>query len=202
MTKLAFALFLAACALPLTACGPMPVALRADVTTIPISRRLEGTQVAVSKVRDLRADRSVLGQHRDGFARVTQYDYAAGTDLRGFLRKLTELSLLANGATLVAPAEATLRVEIDVLALDVTTDGALAGEETFGMVQLSFRFLGRNEELIGERVIKRSFTNEELSDRGLLGDALRDAVLVAMRHVQPRTEMREYAVEVADAIRR
>ena len=36
-----------------------------------------------------------------------------------------------------------------------------------------------------DRVLKRNFKNEDLSDRGLVGDALKDAVLAAIAEIRP-----------------
>jgi hypothetical protein len=158
----------------------MPVALRADVSSIPITDRLAGMTFAVRKVRDLRPERAHLGEHRDGFGRVKQFDYAPGTDVRAYIERLTQLSLAASGAELAEESEADVLCEVDILAVDVTTDGALAGEETFGVVRLGFRFVDQKRTLLAERVVEKRFHDDELSDRGLVGDALKDAVLVAV----------------------
>ena len=117
---------------------------------------------------------------------MTQYEYAPAGDVGGYVKKLAELTMLARGARLTPASEADVRVEIDILAIDLTTDGALAGEETFGSVQMAFRFLDQDDKLIGEKVVKRPFRNEELDDRGLVGDALKDAVLSAVARIHPR----------------
>ena len=181
----AVCLVLAASSLASVGCGPMPVALRSDVSAIELSRRLDGLTVGVTRVRDLRADAPFVGNHRDGLLRVPQFPYALDGDATAFVRRLTELTLLANGARLSSDgAPADFAVQIDILEIDLTTDGALAGEETFGRVQLALRVLDDLGDVVHQRTITRPFTDEELNDRGLVGDALRDAVLTAVSEIE------------------
>jgi len=87
--------------------------------------------------------------------------------------RLLEYLLAASGATLAGPNEpADLLIEVDILSLDLTTDGTLAGEETFGEVALNDRLFDGNGYTLGQKRFRDTFADPSYEDSGLIGDRL------------------------------
>jgi len=81
--------------------------------------------------------------------------------------------LAASEATLAGPNEpADLLIEVDILSLDLTTDGTLAGEETFGEVALNVRLFDGNGYALGKKSFRDTFADPSYEDSGLIGDHL------------------------------
>jgi hypothetical protein len=155
------------------------LALRTDPAAIRATNRLHGMRVAIAEIVDARGDKE-LGSHRDGLARARQYGYKAADDPTRTVRGLLELLLLVNGAEMVAARDADVVIGVDIEALTVTTDAPLAGEETFGEVQLSVRFRDKHGKTFAMRQVRKSFADDDYADPGMLGDSLREALQMAI----------------------
>lgn len=124
------------------------------------------------------ANPGVLGRHRDGFARVPQFKYSVDNDPREVVRRTLEFDLALAGATLVAPLEsADLFLDIEIGSISVTTDGALAGEETFGDVSLAVTVHDGSGRSFGHKVYREHFADKNHADPGLVGDGLTRALM-------------------------
>lgn len=170
-------------------CAPKPLTLRADVTPIVPSQRLQGMRVAVVDVQDLRKEAKTMGAHRDGLARVTQHAYEPGNDPRLVTQRLLELMLLADGAQVVPPPYAQVRIAIGIEKLEITTDAPLAGEETFGRVEIVANLTDAAGRPLGTGRFFQDVADEDHADRGLLGDALRDTLAQVVAALQPARAM-------------
>lgn len=170
-------------------CAPKPLTLRTDVTPIVVSQRLQGMRVAVVDVQDLRKEAKTMGAHRDGLARVTQHAYEPGNDPRMVTQRLLELMLLAAGAQVVHPTYAQVRIAIGIEKLEITTDAPLAGEETFGRVELVASLTDGAGRQLGTGRFFQDVADEDHADRGLLGDALRDTLAQIVAALRPAAAM-------------
>jgi hypothetical protein len=169
----AIVLLLASATASLAGCSK-PFVLRSDLAALPApSRHLVGLRAAVRAVHDLRDERNIVGVHRDGLARVTQFEYRLAKAPSLSTARLLEFLLAASGATLAGPNEpADLLIEVDILSLDLTTDGTLAGEETFGEVALNVRLFDGNGYPLGQKSFRDTFADSSYEDSGLIGDRL------------------------------
>ncbi len=165
----------------LTGCANGVLTLRADLTQITRSARLEGVRFAVEQVNDLRVADD-LGEHRDGLARVHQFNWRASRPPAAVVHSVMEHVLVAQGATLVAmEGHADYRVRVDIVELDITTDGPLAGEHTFGRVVLHVSLFNTSDGQLLYRKRYEDFPVKDGSaDAGLLGDAIAIAVSEAV----------------------
>jgi hypothetical protein len=170
-------------------CAPKPLTLRADVSTIAPSGHLRGQRVAVVEVQDLRKEAETVGGHRDGVARVTQHGYELGNDPRSFTQRLLELMLLAAGAELVHPTAAQLRIAVGIEKLEITTDAPLAGEETFGRVEVVVSLSDAAGRSLGTGRFYQDIADEDQDDAGMLGDGLRDVLAQVVAALRPQQAM-------------
>lgn len=182
------ALVISLVALSLAAPGcAVPLTLRTDLTAMTANdRHLTGMRVAIRSIRDLRADPAVLGRHRDGFARVPQFKYSVHNDPRAVVQRTLEFDLVLAGAILVTPLEsADLFLDVEIGSIFVTTDGVLAGEETFGDVLLAVTVHDGIGRSLGQRVVHQHFADKHHADPGLVGDGLTRALMQIVAALPP-----------------
>jgi hypothetical protein len=150
-----------------------PVEMRFDpAARVVAGHDLTGVRVTVRRVRDARTEEEI-GRHRDGLARVTQYPYVAAAPLDGAVRATFESTLREARASVVPEGQpADLVFDIDVVHISLTTDGMLAGEETFGEVALRVAAFDGEGRALTSGVYKQPFADEDHADPGLLGDAV------------------------------
>jgi hypothetical protein len=168
----------------------VPLTLRTDLTAMTANdRHLAGTRVAIRSIRDLRADPDVLGRHRDGFARVPQFKYLARNDPRAVVQRTLEFDLALAGAIVVTPpGPADLVLDIAIGSIFVTTDGALAGEETFGQVSLAVTVYDGIGRPLGQEVVRQHFADAHHADPGLVGDGLTRAIMQIVAALAPPSD--------------
>jgi hypothetical protein len=156
------------------ACMPVaPLPLRADLTSAAATpAHLDGVRAAVGEVHDQRQDRAHLGRRRDGLARVPQWSYGPTAPIELTVRSMLTTALRNAGAVITPAPDADVRVDVDVLDLDVTDDGFLAGTETFGRVAFHVRVRERSGAVLGDHVRTLDFGDPDRADPGMLGDAM------------------------------
>jgi hypothetical protein len=182
------ALFLAL-ALALVGCAPKIIAVRLDKNeaSSAAARPLDGVHVAIRRVNDVRGakDASYIGRHRDGVLRIEQHDLKAAEPVVKTVRTAFTSSLVDAGAVIVDGGEkADVALDVDVVIFDVTTDGVLAGEETFGQVVLVVRFEQGRE--VSRYNIDEPFAVDSVQDAGMIGGALVRATRRAVASFTPR----------------
>lgn len=150
-----------------------PVELRFDpAARVVAGHDLTGVRVTVRTVRDVRGEEEI-GRHRDGLARVTQYPYVAAGPIDSAVRATFEATLREARATVVPEGKPTdLVFDVDVVHVSLTTDGMLAGEETFGEIVMRVSAFDRDGRPLTSGVYKQPFADEDHADPGLLGDAV------------------------------
>jgi hypothetical protein len=168
-------------------CGPHVLAVRLDPIQRAAERHLEGVRVAVRSVQDKRPERDAIGRHRDGFLRVTQYEYAAREPIENTTEAALQRALVDAGAIVVdksAPSDVVL--DVDVTAFDVTTDAPLAGEETFGVVGIDVR-IAVGERVLGHAAVTWPFGVDGVQDAGMVGDALQRTIANVIARIRKPT---------------
>lgn len=160
------------------AASTRPFSVRLDpVQQLGGVRHLEGVRVAVRSVRDRRAGQDAVGRHTESlwFLRMTIYEYVPRESVETTIEAAMHRALSDAGATVVdvaAPADVILDVE--VTALDVTSNIGLISEDTWGVVGIDAR-VAEGERVLGHSAVKWPFAVHGLQDPGAVGDAVQRA---------------------------
>jgi hypothetical protein len=151
---------------------PLPLRFDPSQSTVR-AHNLEGQRVAVGRVRDAREDDASLGRHRDGILRVPSYQYLARESVEEQVGAILRTTLREAGAAIVDKgAGEDIALDVDILELDVVTDGPTAGEETFGVVGLRATVADGAGHVVSKRRYDLKFADPDAQDAGMLGDAV------------------------------
>ena len=172
---------------PLLSMGcAQPLHLRFDLAGIPRSQRLTDLRLAFV-VDDARQDLAALGRHRDGIARIPQHGYEATVPPEVAVRHAFEHAALAQGARIVLPEQADYVLSARIIALDVTTDGFWAGEDTAADVVIDVFLSGRDGRIVFVERFEHTLENPQHADAQVLSDAILTVVNRATRRIPQRT---------------
>lgn len=108
---------------------------------------------------------------------MTQWRWKARPAIDQSVGDMLRNALAVAGARVVAPAEAQLHLALEILEADVTDDGELAGEETFGRVKVRLTATDSAGAMICEQREEVTFSDPDQQDPGLLGAALYEVVV-------------------------
>ncbi len=173
-----------AAAFALAGCVTLPLPLRVDPTALQAVRDLRGAKIAIAEVVDARGDKNLGGL---ACGRSCYLTYTAAGDPAATVRHLLEIVLRLGGAELTAPADADLVIAVDIEELTIkttgptlTATGAFGGGETSGAVTLGLRYRDKDGRTLADRHVRKPFGDDDRADAGMLGDAIRGAIELAV----------------------
>jgi hypothetical protein len=130
---------------------------------------------------DLRSDKSSLGVYRDGIQRSVSSTYVSEQAPAQVLSSLLHSLVEKAGATVLASAEGcSVMLSAELEKLEMTVDGVMAGEETFGEIAFTLLVMDAQGVLLGKQRFERRFEDPDKANAELLGVELERLVATVL----------------------